>query len=46
MAIPKLLPMEIVLGDSAGSSVSLTSGTPAVRIHISTSLTLNEKGCF
>jgi len=46
MAIPELLPVEIVLGDSAGSSIDLTSGSPADRIHISTSLTLNGKGCF
>jgi len=46
MAIPELLPMEIVLGDTAGSSIDLTSGAPADRIHISASLTLNEKVCF
>jgi hypothetical protein len=43
MAISILLPMEVVLGSVAGSSVSLTFGMPADRVYVSTSLVLSTK---
>jgi hypothetical protein len=44
-AISILLPKEVILGDAAGSSVSLNFGTPAESVHITASLALSGKGC-
>jgi len=40
-----LLLKEVILGDVAGSSVSLTFGMPAESVHINASFALSGKGC-